>query len=107
MSFFKTVAFVGIVIAILPSDHDNQRKLTQAALSVSSEARSFCEARPNICISREEAWRGFVSKAGFAVSLGQELIWGQHANATYFDATYARRSNDTIGTLLKSDYHSY
>ena len=107
MSFFKTVAFVGIVIAILPTDHDNQRKVTQAALSVSSEARSFCASRPNICISREEAWRAFVAKAGFAATLAQELIWGQQTNSSFFEAGYDRRSRDSIGTLLTSDYDTY
>ncbi len=98
MSFFKTIAVVGIAIALLPADRENQIALTRTALSVSAEARTFCDARPNICISREEAWRGFKSKAGFAFALGQELIWGQQAVYSPY-----RQQSDNIGALLNSE----
>lgn len=98
MSFFKTLAVVGIAIAMLPAERENQIALTQTALSVSAEARSFCQARPNICITREEAWTGFMTRASFAYDLGQELIWGQQA--TY--APFAPQP-DNIGTLLQSE----
>lgn len=98
MSFFKTMVVVGVAIALLPSDREKQMALKRTALSVGAEARSFCEARPNICISREEAWSGLTAKVGFAYSLGQELIWGQQANYTRFP-----ERRDGIGTLLRSD----
>ena len=98
MSFFKTIVVVGIAIALLPADHENQMALKRTALSVGAEARTFCDARPNICISREQAWSAFKSKAGFAASLGQELIWGQQKTYTGFETP-----RDNIGTLLRSE----
>jgi len=99
MSFFKTAVILGIGIALLPSDRESQRTLTQAALSATANARSFCDTRPNICLSREEVWDAFITKAGFAVSLSQELIWGQ--TATYQRQSQRRR--DGIGSLLDSE----
>lgn len=98
MSFFKTIAVVGIAIALLPADQENQMALKRTALSVGAEARSFCEARPNICISREDAWAGFKSKAGFAYSLGHELIWGQQPSYTSYT-----QQHDQIGSILSSE----
>ncbi|MEL6287913.1 MAG: hypothetical protein AAFQ42_04970 [Pseudomonadota bacterium] len=77
MSLFKAAALVVVAIALLPSDRDSQRAFKKAALGASSEARSFCDARPNICLSREEAWDGFKAKAIFAYGLVNELVWGQ------------------------------
>jgi len=98
MSFFKTIAVVAIAISLLPADGENQQALKQTAYSVGAQARSFCATRPNICVSREDAWAGFKSRAGFAYSLGSELFWGQSQTSPRF----VNRA-DHIGTLLKSE----
>jgi hypothetical protein len=96
MSLFKTVALVGVVIAVMPSERKEQYALIETAYSVNSRVRSFCENRPNICLSREQAWEGFKVKAEFAYALGSELIFGQ----TSYSAP-SPQSRDQIGSLLK------
>ncbi|MEL7544467.1 MAG: hypothetical protein AAGJ70_11910 [Pseudomonadota bacterium] len=86
MSLFKTAVVVVIAISLLPSDPEGQRAVKRTALGMSEQATSFCDTRPNICISREDAWDGFKAKARFAYALGHELLYGQRTYGGYADA---------------------
>lgn len=112
MSFFKTVVILGVGIALLPSDREQQRALTQTALAARTQASSFCDTRPNICLSRADAWDIFRAKAVFAYALGTELVWGQqpgyehdwqrHGSTAHHRTTQAvQHRRLTIGTLIE------
>ncbi|MGI9407652.1 MAG: hypothetical protein ACR2O4_14865 [Hyphomicrobiaceae bacterium] len=99
MSLFKTVVLVGVIIAVLPSDRENQLALHQTAMSVGAEARSFCSERPNICVSRQDAWESFKSKATFGYELATEMIWGRTSGFPE-----QRYRSDQIGTYIDSGF---
>ena len=107
MSFFKTVVFAGVVIALLPSEREQQKEFQQNAVALTREAHGFCETRPNICLTRQEAWDAFKSKSAFALELGAELLWGHqdHRPSSSHSEVYTRetaRQNDKSGNPLTS-----
>ncbi|MEO0620043.1 MAG: hypothetical protein AAFZ01_12300 [Pseudomonadota bacterium] len=81
MSLFRTAVIIVIAVSLLPSDPEGQRALKRTALGMSEQATTFCESRPNICVSREDAWEGLKAKAWFAYTLGHELVYGQRSYA--------------------------
>lgn len=73
MGIVRTALVVGIVVAVMPSDPDQQRKLRQTATDAVHWAANYCDREPKACERGGQMWVALKDKAAFAAHMAFDL----------------------------------
>lgn len=74
MSILKTGILVAVVVAILPTDRQQQAALYDRTASAVHWAATFCDRNGPTCDQAGVVWDGFVEKAKFGAAMAYELV---------------------------------
>lgn len=120
MSLLRTLLLLAIIVIILPTDQDDQRRLYEKVAGTANWAATFCDRNASTCEATSEAWSTFVRKAEFGAKMagdlfskhvmkqGEELAPANYAPAPHprrFDepASYEQQRPQPRGTLTDRD----
>jgi len=73
MSILKAGLLVAVVVAILPTDREQQAALYDRAASAVHWTATFCDRNAVTCEQAGVVWGGFVQKAKFGAAMAYEL----------------------------------
>ena len=73
MSILKTGILVALVVAILPTDREQQAALYDRAASAVHWTATFCDRNGPTCEQAGVLWNGFVEKAKFGAAMAYDL----------------------------------
>lgn len=73
MSILKIGILVAVVVAVLPTDREQQAALYDRAASAVHWTATFCDRNGATCEQAGVLWDGFVQKAKFGAAMAYEL----------------------------------
>ncbi len=73
MSILKIGILVAVVVAVLPTDREQQAALYDRAASAVHWTATFCDRNGATCEQAGVVWDGFVQKAKFGAAMAYEL----------------------------------
>lgn len=73
MSILKVGILVAVVVAVLPTDREQQAALYDRAASAVHWTATFCDRNGPTCDQAAVVWDGFVEKAKFGAAMAYEL----------------------------------
>ncbi len=74
MGLFRTAVIAGVVIALMPTERNQQSRMSDQVAGAAKWAFTYCDRNPATCLQAAEAWAVFVKKAEFAAKLGYDLV---------------------------------
>jgi len=74
MSILKIGILVAVVVAVLPTDREQQAALYDRATTAVHWTATFCDRNGPTCEQAGVVWDGFVQKAKFGAAMAYELI---------------------------------
>ena len=74
MGLFKTAIIAGVVIALMPTERNQQSRMSDQVAGAAKWAFTYCERNQAQCVQAAEGWAVFVKKAEFAAKLGYDLV---------------------------------
>ncbi len=80
MGLFRTAIVVGAIVALMPTDRNQQVQVYEKAASAAKWTITFCERNGELCKQGGELWGTFVQKAQFAGQMAVQLIQEQAAS---------------------------
>lgn len=95
MGLFRTAIVVGAVVALMPTDRNQQAQVYDKAAAAAKWTITFCERNGELCKQGGELWGTFVQKAQFAGQMAVQLIQEQAASRSREpgDGSRARRQD--------------
>lgn len=104
MSIVKVGILVAIVVAVLPTDREQQAALYDRTASAVHWTATFCDRNGATCEQAGVLWEGFVQKAKFGAAMAYELAMKSAGK----DASSVRLIEPTVdftpqGTLRPED----
>lgn len=73
MSILKIGILVAVVVAVLPTDREQQAALYDRTASAVHWTATFCDRNGPTCEQAGVLWEGFVQKAKFGAAMAYEL----------------------------------
>ena len=73
MGLLRTAFWVVVIILLLPTNHDDQKKAYSLAKATVGDISSFCDRNPAACQQGQEAFVVFKEKAAFAARMVMDL----------------------------------
>jgi hypothetical protein len=73
MSILKIGILVAVVVAVLPTDREQQAALYDRAASAAHWTATFCDRNGPTCEQAAIVWGGFVEKAKFGAAMAYDL----------------------------------
>jgi len=101
MSIVRTAILVAVVVAVLPTDKEQQARLFDRAATAVHWTATFCDRNGPTCAQAGEIWSGFVQKAQFGAAMAYELATKQTSKDRSLLAPAADASRQ--GTLTPED----
>jgi hypothetical protein len=74
MGLMRAAIVVGAVVALLPSDREQQQKLIARASDAATWVTTYCDRNAATCAQANEHWKTFVAKAEFGAKLVYEAM---------------------------------
>jgi hypothetical protein len=74
MYIIRTVAGVGLAVALLPSDPQGQEALLRNAQDKMTWVMTYCARQPEQCQQARDTWDATLIKAQFGMQLASELV---------------------------------
>jgi Family of unknown function (DUF5330) len=80
MGLLRTATVAAIVIALLPSDKDQQQRLYERAGATAKWVVTFCDRNATVCAKSADLWSQFVAKAQFGAQLAYDMAKEHYAS---------------------------
>ncbi len=77
----RSATDVATVIALLPSDKEQQQRLYDRASASAEWAITFCDRNATVCAKSAELWTQFVAKAQFGAQLAYDMAKEHYAGS--------------------------
>ena len=93
MFLIRTAFWLTLVILLLPTNAEEQKKVYGTAEAAVKDVRTFCTRNPEVCVKSREAFEVFAQKAKFGAQMLMDFV-GDTASDTpseTADADRARR----------------
>ncbi|MGI9379973.1 MAG: DUF5330 domain-containing protein [Methyloligellaceae bacterium] len=103
MGLLRTAFWVVVIILLLPTNHDDQKKAYSLAKATVGDISSFCDRNPGTCHQGQEAFVVFKEKAAFAARMVMDLVRSRTGNMPPEPAGYRpnlREPNPTLDQPL-------
>lgn len=104
MFILRTVFWLSLIVAILPTDARQQQQMTSKVVSAVQHASTFCDRNEKVCESGARYWKIFRQKADYGFELVVALISRQLSGNTENPGARVQRS--LSNTLRPSDLRS-
>ncbi len=101
MSIVKIGILVAVVIAVLPSDKEQQARLYDRAATAVHWTATFCDRNGPTCTQAGDFWEAFVKKARFGAQMAYELALKYTKGDTGYIAPASMEQSQ--GTLTPHD----
>lgn len=95
MGLFRTAVIVGAVVALMPTDRNQQARLYDQAASAAKWTMTFCDRNADMCRQGGELWGVFVKKAQFAGQMALQLIQEQASRGGQVEPARAAYGDET------------
>lgn len=82
MSLIRTGIVLSLVVAVLPSDLESQRKLYDRTAAAVHWTATFCDRNGTTCEQASELWASFLRKAQFGATLAYDAIQHYYESGT-------------------------
>ncbi len=99
MSILKVGILVAIVVAVLPTDREQQAALYDRAATAVHWTATFCDRNGATCQQAGVVWDGFVQKAKFGAAMAYELAMksaGKEPNYSLIEPTVDMTPRGTL-----------
>ncbi|MFA5901501.1 MAG: hypothetical protein WC829_20560 [Hyphomicrobium sp.] len=103
MSIIKVGILVAIVVAVLPTDREQQAALYDRTASAVHWTATFCDRNGTTCDQAGTIWEGFVQKAKFGAAMAYELAMKSAGKAENFRLIEPTIDLTPQGTLRPDD----
>jgi hypothetical protein len=80
MGLLRIATVTAVVIALLPSDKEQQQRLYERAGAAAEWTITFCDRNATVCAKSAELWTQFVAKAQFGAQLAYEMAKEHYAS---------------------------
>lgn len=98
MGLLRIATVSAIVIALLPSDKEQQQRLYQRAGDTAEWVVTFCDRNATVCAKGAEFWTQFVAKAQFGAQLAYDMAREHYAHSSGSMSNASLRLDDTNAT---------
>ena len=103
MSILKIGILVAVVVAVLPTDREQQAALYDRTASAVHWTATFCDRNGQTCEQAGVLWEGFVQKAKFGAAMAYELAMKSAGKEQNFSLIEPTVDMTPRGTLRQDD----
>lgn len=102
MAFIRNVIILGAVVALLPTDQNQQSRFYDSAVSAVTWTATFCDRNGALCAEGQAMWATFAKKAEFGAGVAYSLVQ-QHLQPSAQTAGPPQPVSAERGTLRPDD----
>jgi len=93
MFLFRILFWLGLAVLLLPTDENQQAKLSETASATVERIATFCDRNSKACAAGAEFWSTFLKKAEFGARVAADLITSRGQRSEGVAQTSAPRPN--------------
>jgi Family of unknown function (DUF5330) len=93
MFLFRMLFWLGLAVLLLPTDENQQAKLSETASATVERIATFCDRNGKACAAGAEFWSTFLKKAEFGARVAADLITSRGQRSEGVAQTSAPRPN--------------
>jgi hypothetical protein len=82
MFLIRTAFWLTLVILLLPTNEEQQRKVYGTAEAAVKDVRTFCVRNPEVCVKSRDAFEVFTQKAQFGAQMLMDFVSDAAVQAT-------------------------
>lgn len=82
MFLIRTAFWLTLIILLLPTNEEEQRRIYGTAEAAVNDMRTFCTRNPEVCARSREAFDAFAEKASFGANMVMDVIAGEDEGET-------------------------
>lgn len=104
MALLRKLVLLGVAVALMPSDKEQQDRFYERAASAVHWTTTFCDRNVEICDQGQTLWATFVKKAEFGAEMAYTLVQQHVLPATLTRTSVPDNPGPTQGTLRPEDF---